>query len=53
MNISKIEPIAISLPMIKPVIMAGEEVRRADNVLVRLEADDGQVGGGKPPRRPP
>jgi L-alanine-DL-glutamate epimerase-like enolase superfamily enzyme len=46
-NISKIEPIAVSLPMIKPVIMAGEEVRRADNVLVRLEADDGQVGWGE------
>ena len=29
-NITKIEPIAISLPMIKAVIMAGEEVRRAD-----------------------
>jgi muconate cycloisomerase len=46
-NISKIEPIAVSLPMTKPVIMAGEEVRRADNVLLRLEADDGQVGWGE------
>jgi muconate cycloisomerase len=33
--------------MIKPVIMAGEEVRRADNVLVRLEADSGLVGWGE------
>ncbi len=47
MNITKIEPIAVSLPMIKPVIMAGEEVRRADNVLVRLEADTGLVGWGE------
>jgi muconate cycloisomerase len=46
-NITKIEPIAVSLPMIKPVIMAGEEVRRADNVLVRLEADSGLVGWGE------
>jgi L-alanine-DL-glutamate epimerase-like enolase superfamily enzyme len=46
-NIAKIEPIAVSLPMIKPVIMAGEEVRRADNVLVRLEADSGLVGWGE------
>jgi o-succinylbenzoate synthase len=46
-NITKIEPIAVSLPMIKPVIMAGEEVRRADNVLVRLEADTGLVGWGE------
>jgi o-succinylbenzoate synthase len=45
--ITKIEPIAVSLPMIKPVIMAGEEVRRADNVLVRLEADHGLAGWGE------
>ena len=38
MQIKTIEPIAVSLPMIKPVIMAGEEVRRADNVLVRIES---------------
>jgi len=45
--IKTIEPIAISLPMVKPVIMAGEEVRRADNVLVRIEAGDGTVGWGE------
>ena len=33
--------------MLKPVIMAGEEVRRADNVLVRIESDDGVVGWGE------
>ncbi len=37
MKIKSIEPIAVSLPMLKPVIMAGEEIRRADNVLVRIE----------------
>lgn len=47
MHIVKIEPIAVSLPMIKPVIMAGEEVRRADNVLVRVESDSGSVGWGE------
>jgi L-alanine-DL-glutamate epimerase-like enolase superfamily enzyme len=47
LNITSIEPIAISLPMLKPVIMAGEEVRRADNVLVRIETDDGLVGWGE------
>jgi muconate cycloisomerase len=45
--IKTIEPIAVSLPMLKPVIMAGEEVHRADNVLVRLEADNGLVGWGE------
>lgn len=47
MKIKLIEPIAVSLPMLKPVIMAGEEVRQADNVLVRIETDTGLVGWGE------
>ncbi len=47
MHIKTIEPVAVSLPMLKPVIMAGEEVRRADNVLVRIAADNGLVGWGE------
>ena len=47
MRITSIEPIAVSLPMRKPVIMAGEEVRRADNVLVRIETDDRLIGWGE------
>jgi muconate cycloisomerase len=47
MHIATIEPIAVGLPMKKPVIMAGEEVRRADNVLVRITTDSGLVGWGE------
>ena len=47
MPIKSIEPIPVSLPMRKPVIMAGEEVRRADNVLVRIETDSGLIGWGE------
>ena len=47
MRIKTIEPIAVSLPMKKPVKMAGETVTRADNILVRIEADDGAVGWGE------
>jgi len=47
LHIRQIEPIAVSLPMIKPLIMAGEEIRRADNVLVRIEAGNGLVGWGE------
>ena len=47
MQIKTIDPVAVSLPMRKPVIMAGEEVRRADNVLVRIESDNGLVGWGE------
>ena len=47
MRIKAIEPIAVSLPMKKPVKMAGETVTRADNILVRIESDDGAVGWGE------
>jgi muconate cycloisomerase len=46
MIIKSVEPIAVRLPMKKPVIMAGEEVRAADNVLVRIAAGD-HVGWGE------
>jgi muconate cycloisomerase len=47
MKIKVIEPIAVSLPMRKPVQMAGETVARADNVFVRIEAEGGVVGWGE------
>jgi L-alanine-DL-glutamate epimerase-like enolase superfamily enzyme len=47
MRIRSIEPIAVSLPMLKPLIMAGETVARADNVMVHIEAHDGLVGWGE------
>jgi L-alanine-DL-glutamate epimerase-like enolase superfamily enzyme len=46
-KIKSIEPIAVSLPMKKPVTMAAETVARADNVLVRVETDNGLVGWGE------
>src|SRR5712692_8105872 len=47
MKIKSIEPIAVSLPMKKPVFMAGVEIRQADNILVRIESDSGVVGWGE------
>ena len=47
MKIKSIEPIAVSLPMKKPVQMSGEIVARADNVFVRIEADNGLTGWGE------
>ena len=46
MKIKRIEPIAVSLPMVKPLKMSFEEVKSAENVLVRLETDGGGVGWG-------
>jgi muconate cycloisomerase len=47
MHIKRVEPIAVSLPMKKPVFMAGVEIRQADNILVRIEADNDIVGWGE------
>ena len=47
MKIRAIEPIAVGLPMQKPVTMARETVARADNVFVRVETNDGAVGWGE------
>ncbi len=46
-KIKSIEAIAVSLPMLKPLIMATETVSSADNMLVRIEAVDGTVGWGE------
>jgi len=46
-RIKSIEPIAVSLPMKKPLKMAGETVTRAENILVRIEADSGAIGWGE------
>ena len=47
MKVKKIEAIGISIPMVKPLKMSFEEVRAANNVLVRLETADGVVGWGE------
>lgn len=47
MKIKRVEPIAVSFPMKKPVFMAGVEIRQADNILVRVEADNAVVGWGE------
>ncbi|MCA3074518.1 MAG: mandelate racemase/muconate lactonizing enzyme family protein [bacterium] len=47
LKIKRIEAIAVSLPMAKPMKMAGVEIRTADNLLVRIEAADGSVGWGE------
>ncbi len=52
MIIKHIEPIAVSLPMKKPVVMASVEIRRADNILVRIETDNGTVGWGEAAEAP-
>lgn len=47
MKITEITPIAISLPMTKPLKMAGITFDSSDNVLVRVTTDNGLVGWGE------
>lgn len=45
--IARVEALALSLPLTRPVKMSFEEVRRADNLVVRVETADGIVGWGE------
>jgi len=47
MHIARVEAIPVSLPLAKPVRMAGAEVDVAHNVVVKLETDSGLVGWGE------
>jgi L-alanine-DL-glutamate epimerase-like enolase superfamily enzyme len=47
MKIRQIEPFAVSLPPVKPMKMAGVEIRTAENVLVRITSDAGVSGWGE------
>lgn len=52
MKIKRIEPIAVAFPMKKPVYMAGVEIKQADNILIRIEADNGAIGWGEAAEAP-
>jgi len=45
--ISRVEAIPVALPLEKPVVMAGERIERAYNLLVRVIADNGMTGWGE------
>ncbi|HET9491425.1 MAG TPA: enolase C-terminal domain-like protein [Methylomirabilota bacterium] len=47
MKIERVDAIAVSLPLAKPVRMAGAEVRVAANVIVRVQTDSGLTGWGE------
>src|SRR5882724_1811769 len=45
--IRRVDAIPVALPLKKPVAMSGITVGVAQNLLVRIEADDGTVGWGE------
>jgi muconate cycloisomerase len=47
LKIARVEAIPVRLPMRRPMKMAGVVIEAAENLLVRIEADDGRVGWGE------
>ena len=47
LRIKRADAIPIALPLAKPMVMAAERITKADNLIVRLEADNGLVGWGE------
>jgi len=47
MEIASVTPVAVALPLARPMKLAGVEIRTADNVLCRVETRDGIVGWGE------
>lgn len=47
LEIARVEAIPVALPLTKPVVMAGERIEHAYNLLVRVEAANGLVGWGE------
>jgi L-alanine-DL-glutamate epimerase-like enolase superfamily enzyme len=47
LRIARVEAIPISLPLRKPVVMAGERIEHTQNLLVRIEAANGLIGWGE------
>ncbi len=47
LRIRQVEAIPIAVPLAKPMIMAAEHITEAENLVVRLEAENGLVGWGE------
>ncbi|HXW26666.1 MAG TPA: hypothetical protein VEK73_18120, partial [Xanthobacteraceae bacterium] len=45
--IRRVDAVPVALPLAKPMTMAGVTIVHAENVLVRIEANDGTVGWGE------
>jgi len=50
--VRRIDAIPVALPLKAPMKMAGVTISRAENLIVRIELQDGQVGWGEAPSAP-
>ncbi len=46
LRIKRVDAIPVALPLAKPMLMAAEKITTAENLIVRIEADNGLVGWG-------
>jgi len=47
LKIRRVDAIPVALPLVKPVVMAGERIERSQSLIVRVEATNGLVGWGE------
>jgi muconate cycloisomerase len=47
LRIRRVDAIPVALPLAKPMVMAAETITTAENLIVRIEADNGLVGWGE------
>lgn len=47
LRIKRVDAIPVALPLAKPMMMAAEKIVTAENLIVRIEADNGLVGWGE------
>ena len=47
LTIKRVDPIAVALPLIKPMTLARTRLTKTTNMLVRIEAKNGAVGWGE------
>ena len=45
--LKRVTAIPVAMPLRKPMLMAGVRIESAENLLVRIEADNGLVGWGE------
>jgi muconate cycloisomerase len=45
--IARVDAIPVALPLVKPVVMAGERIERSRSLIVRVEASNGAIGWGE------
>jgi muconate cycloisomerase len=47
LRIARVDAIPVALPLVKPVVMAGERIERSQSLILRVEAANGLVGWGE------